>query len=169
MLSLKQAARTNQRAGMPGTTMTPLERRGMWLYLGLAGLVAAEQLAGAALAIAQGLAAAAWFRALVQPCCLLVAVAYLGFGENWVRWFVALACALTGLVRLWQVTLFWHGLGESAPPEHRDVLFRVQGVPLGVALAIGIFYLLVCVCLLLSPGLKAFFAFRRRTDAPPGS
>lgn len=149
--------------------MTPLERRGMWLFLGLAGFIVVEQVAGAVLALAQGLAAEAWFRAVVQPLCLIVAVAYLWFGENWVRWLVALACALTGLLRLWQAALFWHGLGASAPPEHRDLLYRVAGVPLPLALTVGVLYLLVCVCLLLSPGLRAFFALQRRAAPPNGA
>ena len=144
--------------------MTPKERRGKWLFLILASLIVIEKLFGVGLTLAGDWDKIKWLRSVVGPICFCVGLTALWDGEYRFRWFMGGSIALIGSLQIFVIARILLKLSDLVTQDTLDLFMRVAGYPLGLVMAVGLFYLVAGLLLLFSPSIRAFFRYQREGD-----
>ena len=147
--------------------MSPVERRGRIIFLAIASLIVGLKLSSVILAFAGGWEQVQWWKSVIQPLGFALGVVCLWQGENWLRWLLALALVVIGGSHLFVVARLTSLVAKETPPQHAGFFLELLGLPLGLVGAIGLFYLSAGLVLLMSPSVKAFFAYQREIRARP--
>jgi hypothetical protein len=140
--------------------MTPLVRRGKWIYVILATVIVLDQLGSIVAAMVGDRTAFGWVRSVIQPLIFAIPVAVLWFGDAWLRWIVSASCFLTGVLFLFVSIRLLITFGEP-PPQSLGIFIQRGSYPLGLIVAFGVFYLAAGMLFVFSPSVRAFFEHQR--------
>ena len=141
--------------------MTPKQVRGKWLFLVLASLLILEKLVGVGFTLTGDLANVKWFKSVAQPIFISIGLAYLWYGDIWVRWLIGAAVALSGGLVVFVCARVLIKLANVTPPRLTDFFIQTVGYPVGIVATIGALHLIAGLLLLFSPSIRAFFRYQR--------
>lgn len=127
----------------------------------LATLLIIEKLFGVGLVLSGNFGEVKWYKSVVLPIGLCLAIAILWQGDNWLRWLVAAALVLSGGLAVFVGGRMLFLLAGMTPPEATGFFFQVLGLPIGLVVSVGLFHVAAGLSLLFSPRMRAFFRYQR--------
>lgn len=141
--------------------MTPQVQRGRRIFLFISTGIVIRQLIILGLNLSQGFANVDWNRGVLLPISIAACVAYLWEGEKWAIGMTAASCIISGAAKIVLCARLLIPLALVTPAKFIEV-FLLVAVPTLLFIGLpGALYLSAGLTFLLSPSVRAFFAYQR--------
>lgn len=144
--------------------MTPQQKRGMYLFLLIAGLIVLDKVSSVALTLMGDWGEIRWWSFVLLPLGVAIGVAAMWWGDNQLRWISAGVCILSGVERIYVCSRIYLAIAaKDAQVEGESVLSVFLPSLLAVAVP-GALYVLAGLSFLFSRSMLAFFQYQSGSD-----
>ncbi len=144
--------------------MTSEQKRGMYLFLLIAGLIVLDKVSAVALTLMGEWGEIRWWSFVVLPLGVALGVAAMWWGDDQLRRICAVVCILSGVERLYACSRIYQAIaGKDAQGDGEPVLSLFSPSLLAVAVP-GALYVLAGLSLLFSRSMLAFFHHQSDSD-----